>query len=165
MRMDDTNVPGSDSLERDDTDIRGMGPEEARDYVLAFITSLKETQRQKEKCLEDLKLWQDRLRMAQNNSRPDLIRASEARILELRDQAARLNEEEKELSSKVTRLKEKMKELKIRFQFSVDTDLLLADLNMLVGEKDITEEKFKEEEARIELNELKRKLKEKESGE
>ena len=48
----------------DDTDISGMEPLAAKEYVLAFIKSLKETQLQKTKKVEELELWQERVRLA-----------------------------------------------------------------------------------------------------
>ena len=143
---------------RDDVDLRDMDGEAAREYVLRFIGSLKETRKQKEKYLEDLRLWQERVRTAQNAGRSDLLEAAERRVADLNEQVAGLTAEEEELASKVRRLKENLKTAQHGFQRSIDADLLLANLQMLVGEENGVEETFRDQEADLELEELKKKL-------
>ena len=142
----------------DDTDISAMPPEAAAEYVLAFIKSLKETQGQKNKKVEELTLWQQRLQLAREKDRPDLVQEAQKREDSLRDDVAQLETEEQELLGKVTVLKENLKKLKTQFDYSIDAEGLLASLEMLGGEKDETAEKFAEMQAQTALEQLKKKM-------
>ena len=154
------NSDYSDSSSREDTDLRGMEPATAEEYVYNFIKSLKETQRQKEKRLEELAIWEDRIKMARGAGRSDLVQAAEEKVRDFREQIIRLNDEEADLKLKVNRLTENLKILQHGFQRTIDTEVLLADMEMLLGEKDTMEEKFRDQEAQRELEELKKKLQE-----
>jgi len=149
---------GAEGVSRDDVDLRGMEPEAAQEYVLGFIRSLKETQRQKARYLEDLERWRERVKIAQKAGRADLTQTAEERVRDLDEQVGRLTAEEAELASKVKRLKENLKTLEHGFRPSVDAELLQANLDMLVGETDATERKFEDQEAEAALEELKKKL-------
>jgi len=156
--MDDSDYSGFPP--RDDTDLEGMAPEAAKEYVLAFIKSLKETQRQMGKCREELSLWEERVKTARAAGRPDLVRAAEEKVRNLREQIILLNDEEEELRLKVNRLRENLKILQHGVQRTIDAESLLAQMEMLVGEVDTTEEKFRDQEAQQELEKLKKKLQE-----
>ncbi|MBN1798642.1 MAG: hypothetical protein JW822_08685 [Spirochaetales bacterium] len=144
--------------ERPDTDISGMEPEAAREYVLSFITTLKTTQRQKQTLMDEKKLWQERVLLARNKQESELELKALERLSEIQTKIATLEAEEKELKPKVAVLKEQLLKLVRAPQMSVDAEALLAQLQMIVGEPDKTAEAFKQEEADIELQNLKKKL-------
>jgi hypothetical protein len=58
----------------------------------------------------------------------------------------------------VSILRDKLTRLRMRGTHSVDTDLLLAQLEMVAGKKDALSESFKDEEAKAKLEELKKKM-------
>jgi phage shock protein A len=142
----------------DDTDLSGMTPEEAREYVLAFIKSLKETQRQRQELAAALDLWKGRVELAQRESRPDLAEQASTRLAGIREDLTRLEQEEAGLNAKVEILKDNLKQLPPGWRPSVDADVLLAQLEMLVGERDETSEQIQELQVQSKLEELKRKM-------
>ncbi len=148
----------------DDTDISGMEPVAAKEYVLAFIKSLKETQLQKSRKVEELELWQERVRLAREKGRLDLAAEADRRVDVLRDEVAALEVEEEELLEKVSRLKENLKTAESQFRFSIDAQTLLANLEMVTGERDETAEEFDKMRAQSALEELKKKMQEEDSG-
>lgn len=144
---------------KDDTDLSGMDVESAQEYVLGFITSLKQLQKQMAEQGQELKTWQDRVVFARERNRTDLIAGAEQRVREIQDKLTGLQAEEQELALKVKEMLQNLKKLKAGFTFSIDADKLLAELTMIVGEKDEVAEKFKEEETLSELEKLKAKIK------
>ena len=142
----------------DDTDLSGMTPEAARQYVLGFVKSLKETQRQRQKLAEELDLWNKRIELAEKEDRPELAQQAGSRVEIIREDVARLGQEEEDLKGKVGVLKESLKGLPNGFQPTVDAEQLLAQLEMAIGERDETAEKFQEMKVQSRLEELKRKI-------
>jgi hypothetical protein len=159
-QFNEESIPNEDGLETErlDTDLSGMEPEAAKEYVLSFITTLKTTQRQKQTLLEEKKLWQERVLLARNKQESELELKALERLSEVQTKISTLEAEEKELEPKVAVLKEQLLKLVRAPQMSVDAEGLLAQLQMLVGEPDKTAEAFKQEEADMELKNLKKKL-------
>jgi hypothetical protein len=141
-----------------DTEIDFMDFESAREYVLAFITTLKKTQKDRAVAEEELIHWQSRVTLAESRGEPVLKRGAEERVIELQNHCQRLLEEELDLKRKVDVLKEKLKATKIRSSLQVDADALVAQMQMLVGEPDTLQEKLREEEAAQALAALKKKM-------
>jgi septation ring formation regulator EzrA len=141
-----------------DTDIEGLNPKDAVKYVLAFITTLKKTKADIVKLDEDIALWKRRVSLAQDKGETGLASQAQARVGELETKRATLQGEADDLTMKVSILKEKLLRMRKQVPRSVDVDLLLAQLKMVVGEKDDLSLKFKDEEANVKLEELKRKM-------
>ena len=141
-----------------DTEIDFMDFESAREYVLAFITTLKKTQKDRAVAEEELVHWKNRVKLAESRAEPVLKRGAEERVTELQNHCQRLLEEELDLRRKVDVLKEKLKATKIRSSLQVDADALLVQMQMLVGEPDTLQEKLREEEAAQALEALKKKM-------
>ena len=139
----------------DDTDLSGMTPEAAREYVLAFIKSLKETQRQRDELAEELDLWVKRIELAEKENRTDLVQQAKIRLESIRTDVTRLDREEGSLKRKVDVLKVNLKGLPAGFQPTVNAEQLLVQLEMVAGERDETEEKFQEMKVQSKLEELK----------
>jgi hypothetical protein len=144
----------------EDTDIGFLDFESAREYVLAFITTLKKTQKERAVTEEELNHWQGRIKLADSRGEPLLKRAAEQRVQELESRCHKLLQEELDLKLKVGVLKEKLKTVKIRSGLRVDADVLLAQLQMLAGEPDVLEENLRSLEAEKALQALKRKMNE-----
>ena len=141
-----------------DTDIDFMDFQAAREYVLAFITTLKKTQKQRAVAEEELEHWRGRVKLANSRGEPVLKRGAEQRVAELEARSQQLLQEELELRRKVDVLKEKLKATKIRSSLQVDADALLAQMQMLVGEPDRLSEDLRRTEADQALQELKKKM-------
>ena len=149
----------STSGTRDELDLTGMDIPAAKEYVMAYLTTLKQTQKDMKVLSEEIALWQGRVTFAQERSREDLKAAAQAKVSELSGKYARLEAEEKELGGKVRTLLANLKKLQGSFTPTVNVDQLQAEFDMIVGEKDELAEKFKEEETLSELEKLKQKLK------
>jgi hypothetical protein len=141
-----------------DTDIDFLDFDSAREYVLAFITELKRTQRERAINEEELTIWQRRIKLAEGRGEQVLQKAAEARAAELEATDARLRAEEAALAARVDVLKQKLSALRIRSTLTVDADALLAQLSIAAGEPDTLKQSLKEQEAQAALEELKRKL-------
>jgi len=141
-----------------DTDIEGLGPKEAADYVLAFITTLKQTEKAVAASAEDVSLWTRRVALARSKGDEALAAQAEARLAEVAGKKAALEAELADLKAKVSVLKEKLASLRMTGARLVDTDLLLAQLETVVGKKDELSRTMKEEETNAALDELKKKM-------
>ncbi len=141
-----------------DTDIEGLGPQEASDYVLAFITTLKRTEKALSASEEEVSLWTRRVALARSSGNEALAVQAEQRLTEETGKKAALEAELADLKAKVAVLKDKLVRLRMSGGRLVDTDLLLAQLEMVVGKKDDLSRLMKEEESKQALDELKKKM-------
>lgn len=141
-----------------DTDIEGLGPKEASEYVLAFITTLKQTEKAAAAAQEDVSLWTRRVELAHARGDEALAAQAQARVDEMIAKKTKLDAELSELKATVSVLKEKLVRVRMMGGRLVDTDLLLAELEMVVGKKDELSETMKKEEASSALDELKKKM-------
>ncbi len=141
-----------------DTDIEGLGPKEASEYVLAFITTLKQTEKAIAAAEEDVSLWTRRVALARSKGDEALAAQAQTRVDQAAAKKAGLEAELADLKAKVAVLKEKLVRVRMTGGKSVDADLLLAQLQMAVGEKDRLADTMKEEETKAALDELKKKM-------
>ena len=141
-----------------DTDIEGLGPKEAADYVLAFIATLKQTEKSLAAAGDEVDLWTRRVALARSKGDEGLAGQAEARLQEAAAKKAKLQAELAELSATVSALKAKLARLRMTGGRAVDTDLLLAQLEMAVGKKDELSKAMKAEETNAALDELKKKM-------
>jgi phage shock protein A len=140
-----------------DTDLEGLNPQDATEYVLSFITTLKKTEKDLALAREDAELWARRISLAREKGETALADQAQSRLTEVLAKQTQLETEARELKSKVSALKQKLVKIRMLGTRSVDTDLLLAQLQMLTGEKDTLSDTFKEQEAAQKLEELKNK--------
>jgi len=141
-----------------DTDIEGLDPQNAAEYVLAFVTTLKKTEMDLASATADVTKWTRRVALAVEKGEEELAGLARAKLAEVEGKKTALETELADLRLKVAILKEKLQRLRRRFQKSVDTDVLLAELEMLVGKKDALADTFKAEEAGAKVEELKKKM-------
>lgn len=153
---------GTMRLSMSDTDLTGLSLDEARDYVLAHITTLKQTKRQREQVDADIALWQERSRLAADRGAMDLSEKATAVVAQLTAKKTTLEGEERQLETTVTLLKENLRKRLVMGERLVDTDRLLAELEMAVGEDKAnelaTDRALNEAKAQAALDELKKKL-------
>jgi phage shock protein A len=141
-----------------DTDIEGLEPKDAAEYVLAFVTTMKRTETDIGRAAEDVAKWTRRVALAVEKGEEELAGLARARLAEIEGKKTALETELADLRLKVGTLKEKLQRLRMRFQKSVDTDVLLAELEMLAGKKDALADTFKAVEAGAKVEELKKKM-------
>jgi len=140
-----------------DTDIEGLDPAQASEYVLAFITTLKQTEKALADATEETNLWTRRVTLAQGKGEEGLAAQAQARLSDATAKQSRLEGELADLRRDVAVLKDKLARLKMTGGRLVNTDLLLAQLQMVVGEKDKLGDEMKQQEADSALDELKKK--------
>jgi len=144
-----------------DIDIDRLPYKEAEQYVLSFITTLKGIESELKNLDRELEVWNRRARLAEENQEAHLVLIARKKISELQAKSSQLALEQKSLRLKVSVLKEKLKIIRNQPVATVDTDELLEKMKMLVGEEDKTLEVIEDLEAQQALEELKRRLKEK----
>jgi hypothetical protein len=141
-----------------DTDLEGMNPQQATEYVLAFITTLKQTEKAVFAAEEEANLWTRRVALAAAKGDAGLTAQAQARLSDAVAKKARLEAELADLKTKVGVLKEKLIRIRMMGGRLIDTDLLLAQLQMVVGPKDELAGKMKNEETNAALDALKKKM-------
>jgi len=141
-----------------DTDLEGLGPKEAQEYVLAFVTTLKQTEKDLARAGEEVAAWTKRVALAESRGESSLAAQAKVRLAEEEGRKAHREAELAELRMKVSILREKLAKLRMKPTRTVDTDLLLAQLEMITGRKDELSLSLKEEEAKVKLEELKKKM-------
>ena len=140
-----------------DTDIDSLDYGSAREYVLAFLTALKQAERERAVAEEELVHWLQRAKAADSRGEPQLKKLAAARAAELREAATRFGAEEQVLRRKTAVLRKKLLVLRDKASFAVDADDLLAQLRLQAGEPGTLDQEMKELEARAALEALKRK--------
>ena len=140
-----------------DTDIDSLDYGSAREYVLAFLTALKQAERERAVAEEELVHWLQRVKAADSRGEPQLKKLAAARAAELREAATRFGAEEQVLRRKTAVLRKKLLVLRDKASFAVDADDLLAQLRLQAGEPGTLDQEMKELEARAALEALKRK--------
>jgi phage shock protein A len=141
-----------------DTDLEGLGPKEAQEYVLAFVTTLKQTEKDLARAEEEVATWTKRVALAESRGESSLAAQAKVRLAEEQGRKALREAELAELGMKVSILKEKLARLRMMPIRSIDPDLLLAQLEMVTGKKDELSLSLKEEEAKARLEELKKRM-------
>lgn len=141
-----------------DTDLGGMDKYAASEYVLAFATTMKETQKVRAACEKDLALWTERVKLAQSKNEEALAAQAQAKVDEISAKLASLKQEEAELRRKVSFMKDELARLKSKPELSLDPEALLAQLEMVTGKPDTTSKDINKEAAALELEELKKKM-------
>ena len=112
----------------DDIDSLDYGA--VREHVLAWLSALKQAQKQRAIAEEELAQWVHRVKLAENRGEPVLKRTAEQRVTEAREQAQRLRAEEQDLGRKADLLKARLQTLRLHSGLSADADALLAQLQV-----------------------------------
>lgn len=116
----------------DDQEFLSLDLEGAREYLLAYTTTLKQYDKDIEALDQDLALWKGRMGLAEGKGETALAEAAKTRIAELESRRQGLAAERAGIASDVVRIKERLPYLKAR-ERSVDPDRLLAELQMMTG--------------------------------
>lgn len=150
----------------DDQEFLSLDLEGAREYLLAYTTTLKQYDKDIASFDQDLALWKGRVGLAEGKGEAALADAARARMAELEAKRQSLAAERAGIAGDVVRIKERLPYLKAR-ERSVDPDRLLAELQMMTGsllepEKAVADRELeateKDSKANDALAELKRKM-------
>ena len=139
-------------------DISDMDAASAREYVVAVLATLKQTVAKRIELTGELEKWQTRVRIAEEHGRSDLAEEASVKVEQVKEDVLRIQAEEAELKKELDIVKGQLEWIKKQPQFSIDADFLLAQLEMVVGERDELADKFKEAEAASELERLKKEM-------
>lgn len=142
----------------DDFDLDGLDAKSAKDYLVAVITTLSKTKAKRAELEKELELWNGRIRLAVQNDRSDLQAEAEVRVRDLQFELDDIKAEEHVYAQGVRKMKTQLQMIEMQPQLSADAEQLLAQLELIGGERDELADAFKEEEANQALEELKKRM-------
>ena len=119
-------------------------PNEAKEYILNFISTLKLTEKQIRDIDEETAKWQSRTELARSNNRPELAEEAEKELQRLKDRKQQLTAEAEDLKPQIEEMRRQLPLLAAR-QRSIDPDLLEQELLMAAGYLPGDEEKARSE--------------------
>jgi len=151
--MDQNTQPPAQPL----FDVSGMEPADAREYVLSITAHLKQTEKELAEADETVKLWTQRIVLADGKGLSDLRTQAEAKRAEAVDRRTKLELEVWEFRDGVEKLKKQLHLLPAT-QRTVNPDALLEGLANLAGPLDNVTPAVKRAEADDALAALKKRL-------
>ena len=142
--------------------IDDLSYEDARDYVMRFLTAEKKTEKQLQEKQQAFNTWNERLAFAEKQGTPEQVELVKRELHALIRERDALSAEREALHRKNIILKEKL-QIKAQgtdVETSSRAERLLADFDQLVNVEDYKlQEAMKEQEANDELAKLKAKIK------
>lgn len=151
--MDQSGQPPAQPL----FDITGMNPSDARDYVVSITAHLKQSEADLAAADEEVKLWANRIVLAEEKAMAELRTQAEAKRAEAVERRTKLELEVWEFRDGVEKLKKQLLLLPMT-QRTVNTDALLEGLANLGGPLDQVTPMAKRAEADDALAALKKRL-------
>ena len=146
----------------DDTDLSGLDPAAARDYVHGFLTTLRLTVKRRQQLEAERRTWEERVQRAVAAGDDRLRDAARDRLSRVQGDFGRVAAEEAELSAQVEVLQRQLRRIRTTAATTVDTEQLLAQLQEMVGEHDGLQADLDrlsaEQRAATELESLKRRM-------
>ena len=145
-----------------DTDLSGLDPAAAREYVHGFLTTFRLTVKRRRQLEAERRTWEDRVQRAVAAGDDRLRDAARARLSRVQDDCGRVAAEEAELGAQVEVLQRQLRRFQATAATTVDTEQLLVQLQEMVGEHDGLRHDLDrlsaEQRAATELEALKRRL-------
>ena len=117
----------------DDKEFLGLDLEGAKEYMLAYATSVKQYEKDIALAHSEAELWRGRVGLAESKGAAELAAGARAKAAEAEGRIAALEAERAGLAADLARLRERLPYLKAR-ERSVDPDRLLAELQLMTGE-------------------------------
>ena len=146
----------------DDTDLSGLDPAAAREYVHRFATTLRLTIKRRQQLETERQTWEDRVRRAAAAGEERLRDAARDRLRRVQEDCGRVAAEESELRAQLEVLQRQLRRIPATGPATVDTEQLLAQLQEMVGDHDLLKEDLDrlsaEQRAAAELESLKRRM-------
>ena len=135
-----------------------MDPVSAKEYVAAVLSTLKQTKIKRIELQKELEKWKSRVKLAGDQGRTDLQAEAVLKAEQIQEDLRKIMYEELELKKELDIVKGQLLHIQNQPEITIDADLLLAQLEMVVGERDELADKFKEAEADLELKRLKKEM-------
>lgn len=146
----------------DDTDLSGLDPASAREYVHGFVTTLRLTVKRRQQLEAERRTWEERVRRAAAAGDDRLRDAARDRLRRVQEDCGRVAAEEAELRAQVEVLQRQLLRVRATAATTVDAEQLLAQLQEMVGDHDTLKEDLDrlsaEQRAAAELESLKRRM-------
>lgn len=118
----------------EDTDLSGLDPAAAREYVHGFLTTYRLTVKRRQQLDGERRTWEGRVARAAAAGDDRLRDAARAELSRVQADCGRVAAEEAELRAQVEVLQRHLRQLRSAVPMTVDADQLLAQLQALVGE-------------------------------
>ena len=146
----------------DDTDLGGLDPAAAREYVHGFVTTLRLTVKRRQQLETERHTWEERVRRAAAAGDDRLRDAARDRLRRVQEDCGRVAAEEAELRAQVEVLQRQLRRIRATVGTTVDAEQLLVQLQEMVGDHDTLKEDLDrlsaEQRAATELESLKRRM-------
>ena len=146
----------------DDTDLSGLDPAAAREYVHGFVTTLRLTLKRRQQLETERHTWEERVRRAAAAGDDRLRDAARDRLRRVQEDCGRVAAEEAKLRAQVEVLQRQLLRVRATAATTVDAEQLLAQLQEMVGDHDTLKEDLDrlsaEQRAAAELESLKRRM-------
>jgi len=128
----------------EDTNLSGMNPAEAKEYIFNFISTLKLTEKQIQSLDDEIAKWRARTELANSKGQPDLAREAQRELDLLLEKQSALTAEAGLLKQQIEEMRRQIPLLAAR-ERSIDPDLLEQELLIAVGYLPGDEEKARNE--------------------
>ena len=146
----------------DDTDLSGLDPAAAREYVHGFVTTLRLTVKRRQQLETERHTWEERVRRAAAAGDDRLRDAARDRLRRVQEDCGRIAAEEAELRAQFEVLQRQLRRVRATVGTTVDAEQLLVQLQEMVGDHDTLKEDLDrlsaEQRAATELESLKRRM-------
>ena len=119
-----------------ETDLTGLDPGAAREYVLGYVTALRLTAKKRQRLEAALHTWEGRVKQAADAGNATLRDAARNEMQRIQDGLGRVAAEESELSAQVEVMKRHLKSMQHGPVVNADAEAMLAQLQSLTGEPD-----------------------------
>lgn len=149
-------------FENSELDLSALSPEQAHQYVAAYLKTLRQLEMDFEAKLKDILTWEKRLELARGKGEAQLLSAAEQKVRQLRADAGRLKHEKTEMEAKVEKLRVRVKTVLPGAPLTRSKNLLDQFEQMLGPDAALQgrfEREAKEQAVEDELSALKAKLK------
>ena len=138
-------------IDQDPDNLIGMKAGEAKEYILAFIATLKLTQKEISSLEDEAAKWKGRIELARSKGIENLVAEAEREAEKINSKLSGLGEEERTLNERIAVMRRQLPGLAAR-ERSIDPDLLEQELLMALGrseEEASTERSFRKLEKEI----------------
>lgn len=142
--MSGSSFPDSDLLKGGPSDFAGMSAAEAKEYILALLSTLKLTEKEIRSLEEEAAKWKSRAELARSRGAADLAGEAEKEAEKVRARLGVLREEARSLKNNAEAIRKQLPALAAR-ERSIDPDLLEQELLIAAGRMPGDEEKARQE--------------------
>ena len=148
-------------LEPEELDLSHMTLADAKTYVMLYVTSSKQLEKDINELKANEKLWLDRINLAKSKGLEELAGEAEIKWQTINFKLSSLESEYADLKLKADLLMTRLKDKKNEFHESINTDSVLMQLEGIIGQS-VTDMKTEQDLDKLDvdakLDELKKKI-------